>query len=166
MLAKAIQLRLISISIVLTSASFAYAQPKYAETVSVLQTLCRNEMQAYFTYLAYAQEADSENYPNIAYLLVSVGTSESIHAHNFEKLLSDLVVEVEKARITAKMIKSIRERLGLSQAKIAKILGVAPNTVLLWEQKEGWLTFGKPETKAAIVRLRGMPKTEVAKMLE
>jgi len=55
-------------------------------------------MQAYFTYLAYAQEANSENYPNIAYLLISVGTSESIHAHNFEKLLSDLGVEVEKAR--------------------------------------------------------------------
>ncbi len=75
-------------------------------------------------------------------------------------------VEVEKARITAKMIKSIRGRLGLSQATLAKILKVATNTVLLWEQKEGRLTFRNLETKAAIVSLRGMTKAEVAKLLE
>ena len=74
-------------------------------------------------------------------------------------------VEVEKARITAKMIKSIRDRLGLSQAALANILEVAPNTVLLWEQKEGRLTFRNPETKAAIVSLRGMTKAEVAESL-
>ena len=74
-------------------------------------------------------------------------------------------VEVEKARITAKMIKSIRDRLGLSQAALAKILEVTPNTVLLWEQKEGRLTFRNPETKAAIVSLRGMTKAEAAKSL-
>jgi len=73
--------------------------------------------------------------------------------------------EVEKARITAKMIKGVRDRLGLSQADLAKILDTATNTVYLWEQKEGRLTFRNPETKAAIVRLRGMPKAEVAKLL-
>ena len=75
-------------------------------------------------------------------------------------------VEVEKARITAKMIKSIRDKLGLSQAKLAEILGITPNTVLLWEKKEGRLTFRNPETKAAIVSLRAMTKAEVAKLLE
>ena len=75
-------------------------------------------------------------------------------------------VEVEKTRITAKMIKSIRDRLGLSQAKLAKILGVATNSVLLWEQKDGRLIFRNPDTKASIVRLRGMTKAEVAKLLE
>ncbi len=74
--------------------------------------------------------------------------------------------EVEKARITAKMIKSIRDRLGLFQAEFAGILGVATNTVQFWEQKEGRLTFRNPETKAAIVSLRGMTKAEVAELLE
>ena len=74
--------------------------------------------------------------------------------------------EIEKARITAKMIKSVRDRLGLSQAGLAEILGVAPNTVLLWEQKEGRLTFRNPETKAAIVSLRGITKAEVSELLE
>jgi len=73
--------------------------------------------------------------------------------------------EIEKARITAKMIKSVRDRLGLSQAGLAKILDTATNTVYLWEQKEGRLTFRNPETKAAIVRLRGMTKAEVAKLM-
>ena len=72
--------------------------------------------------------------------------------------------DVDKARITAKMVRSVRSRLGLSQAKLAKILGVATNTVLLWEQKEGRLGFRNPETKAKIVGLRDMTKAEVAKL--
>jgi len=74
-------------------------------------------------------------------------------------------VEVEKARITAKMIKSVRDRLGLSQAKLAKILGVATNTVLLWEQKDGRLIFRNPDVKASIVSLRSMTKAEVEKLV-
>ena len=74
-------------------------------------------------------------------------------------------VDVEKARITAKMIKSIRDRLGLSQAKLAKILGVSTNTVLLWEQKDGRLIFRNPDTKATIVSLRSMTKAEVEKLV-
>ena len=74
--------------------------------------------------------------------------------------------EVEKARITAKMIKGIRDRLGLSQADLANILKTAKNTVYLWERKEGRLAFRNPETKAAIVSLRGMTKAEVTRMLE
>ncbi len=74
--------------------------------------------------------------------------------------------EVEKARITPKMIKSIRNRLGLSQATLAEILGLAANTVYLWEQKDGRLTFRNPETKASIVSLRGMTKAEAAELLE
>ena len=73
--------------------------------------------------------------------------------------------EVGKARITAKMIRSIRDRLGLSQAKLAQILGVATNTVLLWEKKEGRLAFRNPDTKATIVGLREMTKAEVAELL-
>ena len=74
--------------------------------------------------------------------------------------------EVQKARITAKMIRSIRGRLGLSQAAFAEILGVHQVSVYEWERKEGRLTFRNPETKTEIVRLRGMTKAEVAKLLE
>lgn len=61
--------------------------------------------------------------------------------------------EVEKARITAKMIRSIRERFGLSQSDLAGLLAVSANTVCQWEHREGSLTF-RGGTKAAIITLR------------
>ena len=73
--------------------------------------------------------------------------------------------EVDAARITAKMIKSIRSRLGLSQANFAKLVGVAQITVAKWEQKEGRLSF-RGDAKAKIVAVRGMTKREAADMLK
>lgn len=69
------------------------AQSKYPKTISILQKLYADEVQALHNYTAYAQKADSENYPNIANLFVALATSESIHARNFKSLLSDLGVE-------------------------------------------------------------------------
>jgi DNA-binding transcriptional regulator YiaG len=72
--------------------------------------------------------------------------------------------EVGSARITAKMIKSLRSRLGISQADLAALLGVGANSVYLWEAKEGRLSF-RGDTKAGIVELRNMSKAEVGKRL-
>jgi len=98
MLLKVIRLRSILISIglilvVLISASILDPQPKYSETISALMVVYSNEIRAHLNYMAYAQKAISENYPNIAYLFVSFATSESIHASNFKKILIDLGVE-------------------------------------------------------------------------
>ena len=73
---------------------------------------------------------------------------------------------IEKARITAKMIKSIRSRLGLSQAKVAKLIGMSAISVAKWEQKEGRLSFRNPDAKARIVAARSMTKKEAAEKLE
>jgi rubrerythrin len=72
------------------------AQSKYPKTISVLQELYHCEIQDYLTYMAYAQKAISENYHNIAYLFVTLATSESIHAHNYKQILADLRVEVKE----------------------------------------------------------------------
>ena len=79
---------------------------------------------------------------------------------------SDEPVEdaIDKARITAKMIKSIRSRLGLSQAKFGQLIGVAAITVAKWEQKEGRLMF-RGDAKAKIVAARSMTKKEAAEKL-
>ena len=45
--------------------------------------------------------------------------------------------EQEKARFTAKGIRSLRNRLGLTQADFAKLVGATPHAVYLWEKKEG-----------------------------
>ena len=72
---------------------------------------------------------------------------------------------IYRARITAKMIKSIRSRLELSQAKFGKLVGVAAITVAKWEQKEGRLSF-RGDAKAKIVAVRGMTRTEAAEKLD
>ncbi len=73
--------------------------------------------------------------------------------------------EVEEARITAKMIKSMRSRLGVSQAKLALLLDVSSISVAKWEQKEGRLVF-RGDTKARIVAVRKLSKAEVQERLE
>lgn len=68
--------------------------------------------------------------------------------------------EVEKARITGKMIRSVRARLGLSQGEFAELVGVARISVGKWEGREGRLVFRDEGTKARIVAARGMTKAE------
>jgi rubrerythrin len=72
------------------------AQTKYPETVSTLQSAYNNEIQASQNYMAYAQKAKSENYPNLSYLFVSFAASEAIHARNFKEILSNFGVEVKE----------------------------------------------------------------------
>jgi len=73
--------------------------------------------------------------------------------------------EVEKARITGRMIRSIRERLQLSQAEFGKLVGVHKLSVYQWEHKEGRLSF-RGDAKAKIVAVRKMTKKEAWEKLE
>ena len=67
--------------------------------------------------------------------------------------------EVKSARITAKMIRSIRDRLGLSQDNFAKLVGVSGQAVYQWERKAGRLDF-RGDAKRVIVAVRKMTKDE------
>ena len=82
-----------------------------------------------------------------------------------EKVTAIPDTEVEKARITAKMVKSIRERLGISQAAFGKLVGVNRLTVYQWEKKKGRLQF-RSEAKAKIIEARKMTKAEAERRLE
>ena len=73
--------------------------------------------------------------------------------------------ELEKARITGKMIKKLRNRLELSQESFAKLAGVTPQAVYMWEHKKGRLTF-RGNSKAAIIELRKLKKREAAERLK
>lgn len=71
------------------------AQANYPETISVLCTAYQNEMTAFHAYIAYAEKAESEGYPNIAQLFMAIANSESIHARNFKRILTELKVDVK-----------------------------------------------------------------------
>jgi rubrerythrin len=112
MLTKAIKFQIfVLILIVFVQASFVDAQIKYPETINVLQTVYNDEIQAHLTYLAYAQKAISENYPNIAHLFVSLATSESIHARNFKQLLIDLKIELKESPKPEIKVSTTKENL-------------------------------------------------------
>jgi hypothetical protein len=53
------------------------AQPRYPKTISVLKMAYEGEIQAFHTYMAYAQKANSENYPNILSAKTAVPPSQS-----------------------------------------------------------------------------------------
>jgi rubrerythrin len=85
-----------SVLILMFSALYTSAESTYPETVGVIQTLYQDELQALHNYIAFAQKAEAENYPDIANLLHAFATSESIHARNFKKILSALNVKIKK----------------------------------------------------------------------
>jgi hypothetical protein len=77
-------------------AFFVRAQSQYPKTIDALQERYTFEIEAVQEFLAYAQKALSEDYPNIAYLFIALATSESVHARNFKRLLCDLGFEVKE----------------------------------------------------------------------
>ncbi len=67
---------------------------------------------------------------------------------------------VAKARFSAKVIKALRRKLGVSQGDLGKLVGVSTNSVYKWEQKGGRLKL-RQGTAAALLALRGLGKREV-----
>lgn len=73
--------------------------------------------------------------------------------------------EIGKIRITAKSIKGIRDRLGLTQVEFAKLIGVSSQNVNVMEHKEGRIKV-RSKTLVSIMAVRGMGKKEAKKRLE
>ena len=71
-----------------------------------------------------------------------------------------------KARITAKGLRALRKKLGLSQGAFAKLIGVSLATVFLWEQKQGALTLRGAQTRANILAIRNIGAKEARRRLE
>ena len=73
--------------------------------------------------------------------------------------------ETKKARITSTTIRSLRKRLGLSQADLGKLAGVSTGAVYLWETKEGPLNL-REKTKAALLSIKGMGAREAKERIK
>ena len=109
---------------------FVGAQSKYPKTVYALQERYRDEVHAVHKYLDYAQQALSEDYPHIAYLFIALAASESIHARNFKKLLSDLGVDVEEIPKPEFKVSSTRENLKFAATvEIVEINRIYPRLI-------------------------------------
>jgi DNA-binding transcriptional regulator YiaG len=71
----------------------------------------------------------------------------------------------QKARITAKGMRSLRRKLRLSGDEFAKLLGVTSQNIYHWEKREGALRV-RASTRAAILSIRGLAAREVRQRLE
>ena len=66
--------------------------------------------------------------------------------------------------ITGKGVKAMRKKVGLTQAKFARLVGVSVPTVVNWEKANGKINLRKAAA-GALQALRGKGKREVAEML-
>ena len=70
----------------------------------------------------------------------------------------------QRARLTAKGVRSLRGRLRLTRADFAKLVGTTAHSVYLWETKEGALKL-RGNTKTALLSIRGLGAREARKTL-
>lgn len=68
-------------------------------------------------------------------------------------------------RVTAKGMRSLRKKLGLTQAEFAKLVGVSGQNVYQWERKEGAIRV-RDNTKKAIFAIRDLGAREARRRLE
>ncbi len=70
-----------------------------------------------------------------------------------------------KGRFTAKGIRSLRSKLHLTQADFARLVGASPQSIHLWESKEGPLNL-RDKTKESILSIKGLGAKEAREELE
>jgi DNA-binding XRE family transcriptional regulator len=68
--------------------------------------------------------------------------------------------------ITGKGVRTLRKRLGLTQAEFAKLAGVSGQTVVNWEATEGKIALRRKDTPAKLKEIRSLNKRAVRKIFE
>ena len=64
---------------------------------------------------------------------------------------------VERFKPTAKAVKQLRAKLGISQVEMAALLGVTSQSISNWERRDGDLSLRRA-TKVALLNLKAMGK--------
>ncbi len=72
--------------------------------------------------------------------------------------------ELKRFRPTGRTIITLRNKLGLTQGALGKLLGVTAQSVYQYETREGRLNL-RPPTKVALARIRKIGKRQARKLL-
>lgn len=67
--------------------------------------------------------------------------------------------ELRGARISSGMVRRVRAKLGLSQAQLAKLVGVSSISIYMWESKSGRLNL-RNATRTSFLAVRKLGKRE------
>ena len=71
--------------------------------------------------------------------------------------------EARTARLSARLIRALRTRLGISQGQLAVLVGVSAGAVTQWEQG---MISPRGQNRATLVALRKLGRRDVRRMLE
>ena len=79
-------------------------------TLQNMQTAFNGESNAHMRYLAFAEQADRENYGEVASLFRAAARAEAVHASNHAEVLKGMGA-VPQAKLESPQVKSTRENL-------------------------------------------------------
>ena len=133
-----------------------------------IQRLARHEIKVAVTSLRKDNIALKRTVADLKRRLTTLEAANKRQAKKSEAVPSaDAEItdsKVKAARISGKMIRSIRARLGLSQDAFARLVGVSSQAVYQWEAKLGRLDL-RGDSKARIVAIRLLGKREAKQRL-
>ncbi len=72
--------------------------------------------------------------------------------------------EMRKDKTTGKMVRELRDKLGVSQRELGLLLGVSAQAVYLWESKRRTLNL-RSKARAAMFEIKQITKEEAARRL-
>ncbi len=72
--------------------------------------------------------------------------------------------ELKRDKTTGKMVRELREKLGVSQRELGLLLGVSAQAVYLWESKRGRLNL-RSKARAAMFEIKGISSEEATRRL-
>lgn len=100
----------ISVSVLTLSAAVFAGPSASATTLENMQSAYNGESNAHARYLAFAKQADSEGYGEVASLFRAAARAEKIHATNHAAVIQELGT-TPLAKIEVPVVKSTRENL-------------------------------------------------------
>jgi len=107
-----------------------FGSEPFPQTALALRDARLNERRAYKRYIAATKQAANENYLGVAYLFTALGTSELIHAQNYERVLSVLGHPIEELEFPDFEVSGTKNNLIRSaEAEINSIENFYPSVV-------------------------------------
>lgn len=131
-----------------------------AEIVRLAKREARKLIAPVKEELRRLKKRDAERKANIGRL------EQRIQGFQAKELLSATTSKASaggvKGRLSPRLVKSLRSKLGLAQGAFAKLLGVSIGSIVNWESGK---SAPRPEMRAKMLSFRGVGKREVKMML-
>ena len=127
--------------------------------------LCRRELRKELTTSRKASTTFRHHIAGLRRQVAELGKRSSMLAKQVAARAPDAAPKStgKPVRFVSKGLRSLRARLGLSAAQLARLIGVSEQSVYNWETKK---TTPRREQVAAIVALRSIGKREAHQRLD